>query len=143
LQFTIKKEEHMNTGTANVVGGGVSSTVVNAGTAKAKRPLSEKQAARVELNRLVKELKAAGNKSGDICRALLHKGFTESEVGYALGIDAKTVHASKIDFSVAGRAKAEKTGKRVHLDLSKSHIVPVNGDGVNKLVQLVKVLNAA
>ena len=99
----------------------------------------EKSKNRVALEAMLETQRGRGTKRGEICRVLLHKGFTESEIGSVLGIDAKTVHASKIDFSAAGKAKAEKVGHRIHLDLSKARLKEIDGKKQTaKLVDLVE-----
>ena len=83
--------------------------------------------ARKELQNFKLQQLEHGAKSGELCRVLFHKGYTEAEVGKVMCVDPKTAHAAKIDFSVAGKAKAEKTGKRVHLDFSKAQLKRING----------------
>lgn len=120
----------MNTASGNVVGGGVHTAVVPA----------KPRTARQELTSLLKRLEAAGTKRRDIALVLFAKNYTEAQVGAVMGVDPKTAHAAKIDFSKAGKAKAERLGHRVHLDFSKARLKEI--DGKKQTANLVSLVDA-
>jgi hypothetical protein len=106
----------MNT-VSNVAGGGVHTVVVG----------HKPKTARQELTSLLKRLEVAGTKRRDIALVLFAKDYTEAQVGQVMGVDPKTAHAAKVDFSKAGKAKAERLGHRVHLDFSKARLKELDG----------------
>lgn len=98
--------------------------------------------ARKELNGLLKALKDGGTKRGDIARVLFRKGFTEAQVGSAMGINPKSAHAMKTDFSKAGKAKWGK-GARVQVNFEDAKLHGKGGAQLyTKLIGLVKTVTA-
>ena len=99
--------------------------------------------ARKELNALLKALKDAGTKRGDIARVLFYKGnFTEAQVGQAMGINPKSAHAMKTDFSVKGREKWTK-GERTQVNMANAKLKGAGGAQLyTKLIGLVKAVTA-
>lgn len=88
----------------------------------------EKSKNRVALESMLEQQKTLGCKRRDLCLVLFARGYSEKSVGLLLNIDPRSAHAAKIDFSAAGKAKAEKTGKkRIHLDFTKAQLKRVNG----------------
>jgi hypothetical protein len=98
---------------------------------------------RKELDAFLNKQKELGAKRRDICHVLFARQYTESAVGKVMGFTAKTAAAMKVDLSKAGRAKAEKIGKRVHYDFSKANLKRVSGKKVlTQFLSLVEQLLA-
>ena len=95
---------------------------------------------REELDAFLNKQKELGTKRRDICHVLFARQYTESAVGKVMGFTAKTAAAMKVDLSKAGRAKAEKIGKRVHYDFSKANLKRVSGKKV--LTQFLSLVDA-
>ncbi len=94
---------------------------------------------RKELNAFLQKQEELGCKRRDICLVLVARGYTERQIGLVLGINPKSAAAMKIDFSKEGKTKAEKTGKRVHLDPSKAQLKRVDGKKMlTKFLDLVE-----
>ncbi len=85
---------------------------------------------RKELDDFMKQQVELGAKRRDIALVLFQRQYTEREVGLVMGINPKSAHAMKVNFSKAAKAKQEKTGKRVHLDPSTANLKRVNGKKV-------------
>ena len=97
--------------------------------------------ARKQLDAMLKEQVELGGKRRDIALVLFQRGYTERQVGFVMGINPKSAHAMKTNFSKAGREKW-KTGQRSQHDYSSAKLKRVNGQKVlSKFIDLVdKVL---
>jgi hypothetical protein len=96
-----------------------------------------------ELKALLKVLKDAGTKRGDIARVLFAKGgFTEAQVGTAMGINPKSAAAMKVDFSKKGK-KEWTAGHRVHVNFAEAKLKGPGGAQLyTKLIGLARAVTA-
>jgi len=76
-------------------------------------------------------------KKADLYRSVCSLNFSERQVGEVFGIHAKTVQASKVDFSTKGKAEWGK-GTRVHLPLK--NVLHLNAVDLGKFKKAVKTL---
>jgi len=83
--------------------------------------------ARVELDAFLSKQQELGAKRRDIALVMFARGYSEAQVGKVMGINPKSAHAMKVDFSKKGKEAREKKGKRLHLDPSKAQLKRVEG----------------
>ncbi len=100
----------------------------------------DKSKARVEIETFMKQqVEDLGARRRDIALVLFQRGYTEKQVGLVMGVNPKSAHAMKVDFSKKGKESIEKKGKRVHLDPSTASLKRVNGQKVlTKFLDLVE-----
>lgn len=87
-------------------------------------------------------MKDGGTKRREIACVLFRKGFTEAQVGDAMGIDPKSAHAMKVDNTKAGIAKRTK-GARVQVNFAEAKLHGKGGAQLyTKLIGLVRTVTA-
>jgi hypothetical protein len=103
----------------------------------------EESAARKELDDMIQAQQVAGLLRRDLALILYARNLSEVEVAKIMKVHPKTAHAFKIDFSIKGKERREKTGKRVHLDGTNLSLKRINGAKVtSKMLSLIQVVLA-
>jgi hypothetical protein len=95
---------------------------------------------REELQEFLKTQQSLGCKRRDIALVLFARGYTEKQVGLVMGINPKSAHAMKVDFSKKGKEAREKQGKPVHLDASTANLKRVGGK--KQMTRLITLVDA-
>ncbi len=100
----------------------------------------EHSTVRKDIQDFMETQKSLGCKRRDIALVLFARGYTEKQVGLVMGINAKSAHAMKVDFSKKGKEAREKKGKPVYLDPSAANLKRV--DGTKQVTRLITLVDA-
>ncbi len=92
------------------------------------------------LDEFLEKQKELGAKRRDIALVLFARGYTEKQVGLVMGINAKSAHAMKVDFSQKGKEAREKKGKPVYLDPKTANLKRI--DGKKQVTRLISLVDA-